>query len=428
MIGEIDSHTEIIILSYILNHPQYFKFTGKKLFKYKILNEILSSIIAFYNDYAEVPTEQQLRNSMTMSKDGNLSLDISDAITQIYEDCQQDDEWLRQVTEGYIQMVSLKKNMEKAVDFYSTTDISLQNANDVVNKCIDIIDNTRSVSFDGDMGTNFFDASTYKVRTLRTIPYQFPTFSKKVNNIEYGTLTCYIGKTNVGKSVFLCNDAAFYVKQGYNVVFISCEMSEDSVKQRIACNLFNKTAEEYNALLATESGIANELAKFRSSIIGNVGKLYIKRYPTGACSTIDIDNYVRSIEETMGFKVHVIIVDYLGIMCNFRDLSGRDQFSSQKSIAQDLRAIGIKRDLVVITACQVNRGSYEINDDIDLKNIAESIGIGYTADVIFGIIQTEKQLEDNRYKLKIVKNRNGAKQDAYINIDIDYERMKLKEA
>ena len=203
MIGEIDPHTEIVILSYILQHPQYLKFTGKKLFKYKVLNDLLAMIINFFNEYSEVPSEQQLRNAIIMKKEGNIDISVNEAISQIYSEDPEDDEWLKSVTEGYIQMVSLKKNMEKPVDFYSTTEISLQNANEVVNKCIDIIDNTRSVSFDGDFGTNFFDENTHKPRTARTVPYTFEKVSTQINDLEFGTLTSYLGKTNIGKSVFL---------------------------------------------------------------------------------------------------------------------------------------------------------------------------------------------------------------------------------
>ena len=427
MIGEIDPHTEIVILSYILQHPQYLKFTGKKLFKYKVLNDLLAMIINFFNEYSEVPSEQQLRNAIIMKKEGNIDISVNEAISQIYSEDPEDDEWLKSVTEGYIQMVSLKKNMEKAVDFYSTTEISLQNANEVVNKCIDIIDNTRSISFDGDFGTNFFDENTHKPRTARTVPYTFEKVSTQINDLEFGTLTSYLGKTNIGKSVFLCNDAAFYIKKGYNVVFISCEMSEQSVEKRIARNLFNMTGDEYSLLVSTKSGVANELSKLRASTLGKIGQLYIKQYPTGSCTTVDIDNYIRNIEEKFGFKVHVLIVDYLGIMGNFRNINSSDSFTNLKFISQDLRALAIKRELVCITACQTNRGSYEINDDLDLKHLSESMAIGYTADNIFGIIQSDQMKEDNKYKLKIVKVRDGEKTGVYTGINVDYSRMRLEE-
>ena len=204
-------------------------------------------------------------------------------------------------------------------------------------------------------------------------------------------------------------------------------MSEQSVEKRIARNLFNMTGDEYSLLVSTKSGVANELSKLRASTLGKIGQLYIKQYPTGSCTTVDIDNYIRNIEEKFGFKVHVLIVDYLGIMGNFRNINSSDSFTNLKFISQDLRALAIKRELVCITACQTNRGSYEINDDLDLKHLSESMAIGYTADNIFGIIQSDQMKEDNKYKLKIVKVRDGEKTGVYTGINVDYSRMRLEE-
>jgi len=422
-----DSHTEVVILSYIVQNPNYLKFLTKNMFSFDLLNTIVEEIKTFYYEFKEMPTETQLRNQMTLKNGDDLDFDVTQAISEIYNHDYIEDEWCQKTTQGFIQSVTLKKNMTKAAEYLSSIDISLSNADEAVNKALDMIDATRQINFDTNLGSNFFDPESHKPKKLQTVPYTFSSIDRAIGGIEVGTLTVYLGVTNVGKSVFLCNDAAFYVKQGKNVLYITCEMSEQRIGARIARNLLNLTGEEYEAICESKSGIKREMDKFKTSMLNRTGNLWIKQYPQGTCTTIDIDNYIKTIEDKEGFKVHVVLVDYIGIMANYRSMNSDNTYNSLKYISQDLRAVAVKQQVSVITACQLNRGAYDSMNDVEIKNISESKAVADNSDTILGIIQNDAMREDNTYKLKPVKVRDGKRGDIYCKIDVDYDKMQLSE-
>ena len=167
-----------------------------------------------------------------------------------------------------------------------------------------------------------------------------------------------------------------------------------------------------------------------------LGQLWIKEYPTGQCTTLDLEAYVKKIQEELKFKVDIILIDYINIMSNYRNPNSENTYLKIKSIAEDLRAIAVKYNLIIITASQLGRNANDASD-INISDVSESMGLAHTADSIIGIIQTEDmqigEIDEETgqavpyYWFKILKIREGVNKNKKFRVNINYSKMKLIE-
>lgn len=228
-------------------------------------------------------------------------------------------------------------------------------------------------------------------------------------------------------SIFLCNDAVNFVKAGKNVVFITCEMSAKKVIKRMGANLLNINIDNYDRESIDTGSITKKLYNARQKQIIPLGKLYVKEYPTSCCTVRDIETYIKNIQEIYNFKVDVVVLDYINIMANSRRHNNNDDmYTKIKEISEDLRAVAVRQECLIVTATQTNRSAFDSND-LTMSNIAESAGLIYTADTMFGIIQDSDLRMDNKYLLKILKIRDGKGKNNKIEMHIDYNKMRIEE-
>ena len=227
-------------------------------------------------------------------------------------------------------------------------------------------------------------------------------------------------------SIFLCNDAVSFVKSGKNVLFITCEMSAKKVIKRMGSNMFDINIDMYDRESIDTDRMAKKISEIRQRQIIPMGRFFVKEYPTSCCTTLDVENYIKRIQEVEGFKVDVVVIDYINIMANYRNPNTEDLYNKIKQISEDLRAIAVRQSCLILTATQSNRGAFDA-DDITMSSIAESAGLVHTADTIFGIIQTQDMRIDNRYDLKILKIRDGEGKNNKIEMRIEYRKMRIEE-
>ena len=154
--------------------------------------------------------------------------------------------------------------------------------------------------------------------------------------------------------------------------------------------------------------------------------LFIKEYPTSQATVIDIDNYIRELEESKEIKIHVVIVDYINILANYRNPNTENTYMKIKQIAEDLRGMAVQRDLLVISATQISKGAWD-STEIKMEHIAESAGLAHTCDMIYAIIQDSVMHGNNEYWLKVLKIRDGEGKGTKCKFDINYEYMRLIE-
>jgi replicative DNA helicase len=238
----------------------------------------------------------------------------------------------------------------------------------------------------------------------------------------------------VGKSIVLCNDAAYYVKQGKNVLFITCEMAKEKVTRRISANIFDMNLEDYDKLVENPNNVKKKIKQFRNSSFFEPGKLRIKELPTGQGTVLDVERYIKEVEEKLKYKVDVVIIDYINIMCNYRQPNTENTYLKIKTLAEDLRGLAVKYDVLMITASQIGRNALD-SSDINITDVSESMGLMHTVDNSIGIIQTEEmrigELFEGKttpyYWMKILKIREGEGKDTKFRVDIIYNKMKLIE-
>ena len=214
-------------------------------------------------------------------------------------------------------------------------------------------------------------------------------------------------------------------------------MSPAKVVRRIGANMFDITLEEYDSLVEDPNRVRKRINSLSTMSLLPLGKLFIKEFPTGQGTALDVERYVKEIEEAQKFKVDVVIIDYINIMCNYRLPNSESTYLKIKQIAEDLRGIAVKYNLAIITATQCGRNALD-KSDINMEDVAESMGLLHTVDTCFGIIQTDdmrmgggNEDADGKpvpfYYLKILKIREGEGRDTKFKIDANYNKMKLME-
>ena len=419
------------IFMFMLKKPEYLLEVKKDFFTNDDLQYVAVTARDFYKKFREAPSCEQMKR---LIKDNDKSI-TDETVDNIYsvDILSLDQDWLMNTTEGWIMWRAFNTNLVKSAAYIKTVDVSAENVRDVVKRATDMVSDTSLISFDKNMGKNFFDVDSHKSIRENKIPFTWDYWNSiSSGGLDPKTLHVYIGFTNVGKSIVLCNDAAAFVRQGKNVLFISCEMSEEKVIRRIGANLFDMTLDNYDKMVDSPSSVRRQMKNLTDGSFMPLGKLYVKQYPTGECTALDIERYVKEIEEQEKFKVDVVIADYLGIMCDYRNPNTENTYLKGKHISEDLRAVAIKHDLIIDTAAQIGRSAGD-SSDINITDISESMGVMHTADSSIGLIQTEEMRygvnNDGTpyYWFKILKIREGEGKDTKFKVNIDYNKMKLNE-
>ena len=429
-----DINQDKLIFKYMLEHPKYLPFINERSFDNADMQYVANKAKEFYLEYGEAPQMVQMQ-ALVKGDSKEIS---NETIETLYsaDVSSADATWIKATCEGWIRYRTLNNNLIKAITYVKTSDVSLSNVNHIVDTCCEIIGDTTTISFDDNLGSDFWNPESHKPPTVDKISYTWEYWDRVAKGgVDRKTLSCYLGGTNVGKSILLCNDAADFVRKSKNVLFVTCEMSEQRVTRRISANLLDITLDEYD--VAVENGkIKNKLKSFTDMSIFPPGKLFVKEYPTGQCTVHDIEAEIRELKDKKHFMVDVVIVDYISIMCNYRNPNSENTYMKLKQLSEDLRGLAVKYNLVVVTACQIGRNALNTSD-IELTDCSESMGLTHTCDNIIGIIQTDEmrlgEYDEElgtyvpHYWLKILKIREGEGKGKKWRCDINYNKMKVIE-
>jgi KaiC/GvpD/RAD55 family RecA-like ATPase len=339
---------------------------------------------------------------------------------------EQCEDWLKRTGEAWVKWKHVDKQLVRTIEYVKTQDVSPENVEDVVSRAIGMISTDGSINFDTDVGLDFFDPESHIQRTSKKIETGW-NFVDRVSGGGYDTksLVVYAGEQNIGKSIWLANDAANFVRMGHNVVFITAEMSAQKVLKRIGANLLHIPMSDYDKNSGNRDYMKRRLEKVSRGLLPP-GKLFVKEYPTSQATILDIEAYLKDLEESQDHKVNVLVVDYINILANYRNPNTENTYMKIKQIAEDLRALAVKRNMLVISATQINRGAWDATE-VRMENIAESAGLAHTADVMYALIQDSVMHSEREYWLKVLKIRDGQGKGSRCKFDIDYEHMRLTE-
>ena len=290
-----------------------------------------------------------------------------------------------------------------------------------------LLSDALAVSFDSSVGHDYLEDYQERYdfyhRVEEKIPFDLDIFNKITKGgLSKKTLNIILAGTAVGKSLFMCHVAASSLLQNKNVLYITMEMAEERIAERIDANLLNMNMNEMATVdFPTYNNRINKLIKKTS------GKLIVKQYPTSTAHSGHFKALLEELKIKRNFKPDMIIIDYLNICCSSRIKNGAgvNSYTYIKSIAEELRGLAVEYDVPLLSATQTTRGGFG-NTDVELTDTSESFGLPATADMMFALIATEELENLNQIMVKQLKNRYA--DPGYYKrfvIGVDRSRMKL---
>lgn len=390
---------------------------------------LFDKIHEFVNKYKNLPTKESLTIDLTESK--NLTepqvRGSIDLIKEIEEQRKEttDIQWLTEQTEKFCQDKAIYNAIMESVQI-------LDNKNGTKSKgeIPKLLSTALGVSFDTNVGhdyiQDFSERFDFYHRQESRIPFDLDLFNKITKGgIPNKTLSICLAGTGVGKSMFMCHMAASCLSQGHNVLYITLEMAEERIAERIDANLLNVTMTELHRMTKPEYD-----RKFEALKVKTHGKLIIKEYPTAAANSLHFRSLLNELHLKKNFQPQIIFIDYLNICSSARLKPGANvnSYSYIKAIAEELRGLAVEFNLPIVSATQTTRGGYN-NSDVELTDTSESFGLPATADFMFALISTEELQQLNQLMVKQLKNRFGDPNHfKRFVIGVDREKMRLYDA
>jgi archaellum biogenesis ATPase FlaH len=290
-----------------------------------------------------------------------------------------------------------------------------------------ILSEALAVSFDNSVGHDFLQdtESRYEFyhRKEEKIAFDLDYFNKITRGgLPRKSLNVALAGTGVGKTLFMCHAAAANLTTGYNVLYITMEMSEERIAERIDANLLNVTVDELKIL--PKDVYEKKMDRLRSKC---KGRLIVKEYPTSSAGSGNFRHLLQELKLKKKFAPDIIYIDYLNICASSRMKMGANvnSYTYIKAIAEELRGLAVEFNLPIVTATQTNRDGYN-SSDVDLTNTSESFGLPATADLMFAIISTEELENIGQLMIKQLKNRyNDLGLHRSFVIGVDRAKMRL---
>ena len=419
---------EKIFFRLSLEKPKYLQAIKAGFYTSEEIDALSYLANKFYEKFNETPTKDQM--VLLVQNHPKSKERVSEGIMNIIFDvdlAQYDEEWLTDTAESWIKWRTFNTSFTDVIEYIKTTQVTPENADSIITKVKGVINDRNNLTFNSDLGLNFFEVDSHDQRETEKVStgYNFLENMLGGGYDKGGNLVVYAGEQNIGKSIYLANDAANFVKMGTNTVVITAEMAAHKFVKRIGSNLLSININDY-----AEKAKNKEHVKRRLETVGDgftpPGNLYVKQFPTSQATVLDIEAYVSQIEEELQIKVGAVVIDYINILANYRNQNTENTYMKIKQIAEDLRAMGIRNNWLIVTATQITRSGYNASD-ITMTDVAESAGLSHTADVMLGIIQDDLMRANQEYWLKVLKIRDGEGKGTKCKLDIDWNYMRLNE-
>ena len=418
---------ETTILKNLLYTDEYSRkvlpFLKKEYFEdynEKIIFEEISNFIEKYNN---LPTKETLiieSEKRTDINDDSFK-NICNYINTL-EDTPSDHQWLLDTTEKWCK--------DRAIYLALVESISIADGN-AEKKTPDaipsILSDALAVSFDNQVGHDYLqdyeERYEFYHKREEKIPFDLEFFNKITKGgLPNKTLNIALAGTGVGKSLFMCHVASSALLQGKNVLYITLEMAEEKIAERIDANLLNVNIQEISNL--PQQIFESKVTKLSHK---TQGTLIIKEYPTASAHSGHFRSLLNELALKKSFRPDIIFIDYLNICASSRYKANGNinSYSYIKAIAEELRGLAVEANLPIVSATQTTRSGYS-NSDVDLTDTSESFGLPATADLMFALISTEELEGLNQIMVKQLKNRyHDPTMNKRFVVGIDRGKMKL---
>ncbi len=419
------NHSENIILRYILENPSYVENCKPDFFKNKGFQDIFTLSKQFWSKYNESPTAEQLKEGAKLEQKDLQSGEV-DAVYQVDLTRYQED-WLKETTELFIEYKNLVGSAVDGIKYIQSTPVTSENIKDVISSFKNIVVERNNIDFSFDHGLDFFHPESHKQLTYNRFSTGFPFIDTVLGGgFNAKSLYVFMGMPKVGKSLWLGNLAAQAVKAGHNVAVISLEMNDRKYVKRLGANLLGIPVNEYSDIVEDQVKLKKKISSLTYDNLRVPGKLFVKEFPTSQASSLDVERYLKKVEEANGIKFKVVVIDYINIMKNWRNPNSENTYMKIKQIAEDIRGMAMANEWAVITATQTKQSDFD-STDLSINSAAESSGLVATVDGLFGIIQDPMMYANQEYKLKLIANRDDGYKNAYKMFNVDYTYMRIVE-
>ena len=365
--------------------------------------EVYQQIDKFITKYNALPTKEALIIEMDDSKLNDQQFKTCTEIINELEKDEVDKNWLIDVTEKWCQEKAIYNAIMKSIHILDGKD----KANDK-GAIPELLSSALGVSFDPNIGHDFLQDFNNRYDFYHRVEERIPFDIEFLNKITKGgvpkkSLNIILAGTGVGKSLAMCHFAAANLSQGKNVLYITMEMAEEKIAERIDANLLNVTIDELGSL--PKPMYDKKISQLQGK---TTGKLIIKEYPTACAGSGHFRHLLNELRLKKSFIPDIIYIDYLNICISSRIKTGSqvNSYTLVKAIAEELRGLAVEFNVPIFSATQTTRSGYT-NSDVGLEDTSESFGLPATADFMLALISTEELQELNQIMVKQLKNRYG---------------------
>ena len=414
-------------LTQLVSNEQYARkvlpFMKSDYFSDKIERTIFEEIQKFVEKYNGIPSQTSLEIEVHDRGDLNET-DYKKVIEVIktLEFTEVDFDWLVDTTEKFCKDKAIYNAIVEGIQIIDGTD-----KNRGPDAIPSILTDALAVGFDNRVGHDYMLDSDSRYEYYHKVEEKIPFDLEFFNKITRGglppkTLNIVLAGTGVGKSLFMCHMAANCLSQGRNVLYITLEMAEERIAERIDANLMNISMDDLHEL--PKQMFDDKIARIREK---TNGKLIIKEYPTASAHSAHFRGLIKELAIKKTFKPDIIFIDYLNICASsrFKGAISVNSYMYIKSIAEELRGLAVETNLPIMSATQTNRTGF-VSTDVGLEDTSESFGLPATADLMFALISNEELDGLNQIAVKQLKNRyNDPTVNKRFVVGIDRAKMRL---
>lgn len=294
-----------------------------------------------------------------------------------------------------------------------------------------ILEEALAISFDQNVGSDYLEdfLKRFEYYTSTDIKIKMPlnALNKLMNDgVPPKTLNAFLASTNVGKSAMMCFMAGEFLKAGHDVLYITCEMSEEAVQERIDANLLDMTTDQLKTPNLNKEIFTSKLAALRAR---TTGRLIVKEYPTSSAHSGHFRHLMKELWQKKKFKPRIVFVDYINICLSarYKAGAGANSYTIVKAIAEELRGLAVETESSWFTATQTNREGMN-STSVDMTSTSESVGLPQSLDWFAAIVTSEELMEMGRQMIIPLKTRYGNKSGLRPQlVSIDFDKMRYSD-
>lgn len=419
---------EQTILANLIHNEEYCRkvipYIRESYFDDVTIKKIFSTFSDYVDEYKEPPSVEALKIMLDGRKDLNEEMfkEVIRTVDELKIDKATNQEWLVSETEKFCQDQDLINSVRKAIMIIDGKDKEMDKGS--IPK---LLSDSLGISFDTHIGHDYLDDFEDRYEFYHRKEERLPFDIDMLNKITKGglpkkSLTVLLASTGVGKSLVMCHMAAAAFMYGKNALYITAEMAEERIAERIDANLLNVTLDELSQL--SKETFQKRVDRIKEK---TPGRLVVKEYPTGTAHAGHFRHLLNELRLKRNFVPDIIFIDYLNICASSRikGAASVNTYVLVKSIAEEIRGLAMEFNVPIVSATQANREGYG-NGDMDLTNTSESIGLPQTVDAMFALISTEELEGMGQIMIKQLKNRwNDLNYYRRFVVGIDRSKMKL---